>query len=310
VLSNGKQVVIKQMTELNGCGAVRASWLLAVTLVGLSAPAFAQRSIAGAVVPLSAQTDQSAAAVRHERGQLVAPVYEGWYRDGKGELNLSFGYLNRNFTEELDIPIGPDNKIEPGPPDQGQPTHFIPRRQWGAFSVVVPRELEHQLLAEKRTVTWTLRANGQMATVPANLSSAYSIDALHEPTVGNEPPELQFESGGSAGMGPFGARSKITATAGVPIVIRMRVHDDQRALPQKRNAGVKLLWTRYRGAGAVQFADATSSVVGDGPASVTVTFADPGEYAIRVEAIDSEIHDFQCCWSNGIVYADVRAGNR
>jgi hypothetical protein len=269
--------------------------------------------LAVSVWSLSSQTQDSVSAsvVRHERGQLVAPVYEGWFRDAKGDLNLSFGYLNLNFAEELDVPIGPDNKIEPGPADQGQPTHFIPRRQWGAFSVIVPRDLERQLLAEKRQVTWTLRANGQTASVPANMGPAYSIDALKEPTVGNEPPELQFATGGRPGMGPFGARTMIQATAGVPVTIDLSVHDDKRALPQKRNAGVKLLWTRYRGAGTVQFSDATTkSVVGDGTASVTVTFNDPGEYALRVEAIDSEIHDFQCCWSNGFIYAEVRAVSR
>jgi hypothetical protein len=28
-----------------------------------------------------------------------------------------FGYMNRNYEEELDIPIGPDNRIEPTGPD-------------------------------------------------------------------------------------------------------------------------------------------------------------------------------------------------
>src|SRR6185312_13774270 len=90
--------------------------------------------LALSVWSLSGQTpDTAASVVRHERGQLVAPVYEGWFRDAKGDLNLSFGYLNLNFSEELDVPVGPDNKIEPGPADQGQPTHFVARRQWGAF---------------------------------------------------------------------------------------------------------------------------------------------------------------------------------
>jgi hypothetical protein len=116
--------------------------------------------------------------LRHARGELVAPVFEGWFRDGSGTMMLSFGYFNRNFEQELDIPIGPDNKIEPGPADQGQPTHFVPRRQWGAFAVPVARDLERRLIAEKKTVTWTLRANGQTVAIPANLGNAYAIDAL------------------------------------------------------------------------------------------------------------------------------------
>ena len=126
--------------------------------------------------------------LRHARGELVAPVFEGWFRDETGTLMLSFGYFNRNSEQELDIPIGPDNKIEPGPADQGQPTHFVPRRQWGAFAVRVAKEVEQRLLAEKKTVTWTLRANNQTVSIPANIGPTYAIDALKEPTVGEYPP--------------------------------------------------------------------------------------------------------------------------
>src|SRR5438128_1693974 len=110
--------------------------------------------------------------LRHVRGELVAPVFEGWFRDETGTLMLSFGYLNRNFEQEFDIPIGPDNKIEPGPADQGQPTHFVPRRQWDAFAVPISKQVEQRLLAEKKTVTWTLRANNQTVTIPANIGPA------------------------------------------------------------------------------------------------------------------------------------------
>ena len=93
--------------------------------------------------------------------------------------------------------------------------------------------------------------------------------------------------------------------AGTPTTITFSVTDDKRALPQKRNLGVTLNWTRYRGAGAVTISDATKSVDGNGQASVSATFAQPGEYALRVEASDTESHDFQCCWSNGYVFASV-----
>ena len=57
-------------------------------------------------------------------GETVTPVFEGWYENPDGTLSLSFGYFNRNGEEVLEIPIGPDNFIAPGDPDQGQPTHF------------------------------------------------------------------------------------------------------------------------------------------------------------------------------------------
>jgi hypothetical protein len=245
--------------------------------------------------------------LHHARGQLVAPVFEGWFRDETGTLMLSFGYLNRNFDEELDIPIGPDNKIEPGPADQGQPTHFVPRRQWGAFAVPVTKEIERRLLAEKKTVTWTLRANNQTVTIPANIGPAYAIDALKEPTVSNTPPVLRFADAAASGTGPLGAKTSITAVAGTPVTVKFSVTDDKRALPQKRNVGVRLTWFRYRGAGAVTITDATKSVDGNGDASVTASFATPGDYVLRVEAADTEIHDFHCCWSNGYIHASVAA---
>src|ERR1043165_4304184 len=61
------------------------------------------------------------AAIR-ERGTSVTPAFEGWYFDKDGSQRLLVGYFNRNTKQELDIPAGPDNRIEPGGPDLGQPT--------------------------------------------------------------------------------------------------------------------------------------------------------------------------------------------
>jgi len=36
--------------------------------------------------------------------------------------------MNANWLQEFDV-RSPDNNIEPGGPDQGQPTHFYPRAQ-------------------------------------------------------------------------------------------------------------------------------------------------------------------------------------
>ena len=115
----------------------------------------------------------------------------------------------------------------------------------------VAKDVEKRLLAEKKTVTWTLRANNQTVTIPANLGPAYAIDALKEPTVGNTPPVLQFEGAPASGTGPLGAKTSIKAVAGTPVTVKFSVTDDKRALPQKKVIGVRLTWARYRGAGAV-----------------------------------------------------------
>src|SRR5258708_1727897 len=60
-----------------------------------------------------------------DRGSSITGAYDGWYYDTDRTVRLLTGYFNRNIQQELDIPIGPDNRIEPGPPDQGQPTHFL-----------------------------------------------------------------------------------------------------------------------------------------------------------------------------------------
>ena len=64
----------------------------------------------------------------YSRGQSVSPAYEGWWQNADGTYTLFFGYMNSNWEEQLDVPVGPDNNIEPGGPDQGQPTWFLPRR--------------------------------------------------------------------------------------------------------------------------------------------------------------------------------------
>src|SRR5262245_31400990 len=62
------------------------------------------------------------------KGLNIAPVYEGWQQNADGSFDLIFGYFNRNWNEWIDVPVGVSNTIEPGGPDQGQPTHFLPRR--------------------------------------------------------------------------------------------------------------------------------------------------------------------------------------
>ena len=100
-----------------------------------------------------------------DSGQGVTAAYEGWFKNQDGTFTLLIGYLNRNQKQALDIPIGPGNRIEPGGPDQGQPTHFLPRRQWGVFTVTVPANFG------ERTLSWTLVANGKTTVVPMGLNA-------------------------------------------------------------------------------------------------------------------------------------------
>ena len=49
---------------------------------------------------------------------------------------------------------------------QGQPTHFLPRRQWGVFTITVPSDFGNKRL------TWTLVANGQTTVIPLHSESS------------------------------------------------------------------------------------------------------------------------------------------
>src|SRR5262245_29387952 len=81
-----------------------------------------------------------------DNGQSVTAAYEGWYRNADGSFTLLIGYFNRNRQQTLDIPVGPNNHVDPGGPDQGQPTHFLPRRQWGVFTITVPKDFGEKKL--------------------------------------------------------------------------------------------------------------------------------------------------------------------
>src|SRR5262249_52190400 len=105
-------------------------------------------------------------------GQDIAPVYEGWHPNPDGSFDLMFGYFNRNQDQELDVPVGPDNNVEPGGPDQGQPTHFYPRRSRFLFSIRVPKDFG------KKEIVWTLVSNGKKNTAYGTLHPDYYADDI------------------------------------------------------------------------------------------------------------------------------------
>ena len=96
-------------------------------------------------------------------GQNVVPVFEGWIRNTDGTFTFVFGYFNRNWKEEPAIPAGPDNRLDPGPPDRGQPTYFLPRRHPWVFRVQVPKDWG------QRELVWTITTHGSTEKAYAQL---------------------------------------------------------------------------------------------------------------------------------------------
>src|SRR3954467_10929287 len=129
-------------------------------------------------VSLGAQNASQLVNLRHWSGQAVAPVYEGFDVNADGSFNMWFGYMNRNYEEQLDLPVGADNTFEPGG-DRGQPTHFVPRRHKDVFSVRVPKDFGDQ------TLVWKLSAHGQPQQVVATLKPVWQIDRLRTTRGGN-----------------------------------------------------------------------------------------------------------------------------
>ena len=260
-------------------------------------------------VPAAAQ---QLAPVR-ESGQSVTPVFEGWYRNPDGTYSLSFGYFNRNAKEVIEVPVGPNNFISPGPPDQGQPAYFAPRRNWGVFAVVVPKPL-----APGEKITWTLVVRGDTLRIPGHMRANWQIDALEgEAGSGNTPPVIRFAEGGPSGAGPGGITSgPMNASVGQPMELKAWVTDDGNARNSVASAGrqgspVQLKWFKHTGPGAVTFAnDAPRAQGANGLAATTATFSAPGDYVLRLRANDASGvvaggHS-QCCWSNGFVRVTVK----
>ncbi len=240
-------------------------------------------------------------------GQTVTPAFEGWYKNKDGTFSISFGYLNRNQVEEPDIPVGENNFISPGVQNQGQPTHFAPRRNYGVFAVVVPANFP----VDKKVV-WTIKFRGQSYAIPGSLSEQWQIDAIEgEASADDTPPFISFTDGGPAGVGPLGITSSMmTATVGKPLAIKVFVKDDGRAEPIARSAApVALAWFKHQGPGDVTFSPKAAVLTPTGGASSTnASFSMPGEYLLRVRANDSPVTSAghaQCCWSNAFVRVTV-----
>jgi hypothetical protein len=133
----------------------------------------------------------------YSSGQNVSPAYEGWTPNADGSYTMVFGYMNSNWQQEFDVPVGPQNTIEPGGPDQGQPTHFYPRRNPFLFSIRVPADFG------SKELVWTLTTNGKTEKAYASLKSDYQIDpqvistevggdfgSLRDELRTNKPPDL------------------------------------------------------------------------------------------------------------------------
>jgi len=252
----------------------------------------------------------------HQSGQSITGAFEGWFPNADGSFSLLLGYYNRNVKEELEIPAGIDNRIEPGGPDRGQPTHFLAGRQWGVFTIRVPKDFGDQKL------TWTLTANGKTTTIPMSLNPLWEVQPFREAS-GNAPPFIGFSESGPWVQGPAGQIKSVTTTLPEAADLTLWVADDATAPlagPRPASSAVSVAWSKFRGPGAVTFANPRPAVEKadftgplstkfTGKAHTSATFSEPGEYILRVVANDwsgDGGRGFQCCWSNAQMKVSVK----
>ncbi len=251
---------------------------------------------------------------RGSTGEAIWPAYEGWSRNADGSLTLLLGYYNRN-EEVVEIPVGEDNRLGPGDADKGQPTHFLPGRNWGVFSITVPEDRADERL------TWTIRVNNQLAEIAFWANPAYYTDPFLNRANGNIPPTLRIGADGAEMQGPpHGVSATWSTTVGEPLGLLATVTDRPLTIEPEQRRGrrrrppVSLTWKKYRGPGEVTFGaegkDAgaelthTFEEVAGGETLTTATFSEPGRY--RLMATGNDVSGDggggdQCCWTTAHV---------
>jgi hypothetical protein len=247
-----------------------------------------------------------------QRGQGVTPAFEGWFKNPDGTFTLLAGYYNRNLKEILEIPVGPNNRLEPGTADQGQPTVFYRGRQWGVFGVVVPADF-----GSKR-ITWRLVANGHAAEIPLWLNPSYEVSPFADAGDGNKPPVVRFENGPTVTGPPRGFVATLQTAVARPISLTMWITDVEGSGERPGGTGpvatpvrapISVFLARHRGPAEIMFDRERPEVAkADGKVTATARFTAPGEYILRIQVNDTSGDGgagFQCCWTNAHVKVSV-----
>jgi hypothetical protein len=201
---------------------------------GLRLAARGLRLAACGLLGVLATSQPAAQSLTYSSGQTVSPAYEGWEVGADGRKYFVFGYMNRNWQEELDVPVGPENNFNIGGADQGQPTHFLPRRNRFVFRVPVPAGFK-----DTDELVWTLTTQGKTEKAYASLRLDYQIDDVVRASetgalgAGSSSPEIRANKPPSI---EIQGRKALTAKVGEPVTLTAVITDD--GIPKRRGAGV------------------------------------------------------------------------
>jgi hypothetical protein len=257
-----------------------------------------------AALLLVAQLPTELPSTKFSSGQDVQPYFEGWIHNADGTFDLVFGYFNRNWQEELAIAAGPDNSVEAGGPDRGQPTYFLPRRQGWVYRVRVPRDFG------KQVVTWTITANGKTQKAYGELLPVEEITERIIMTRGNlNPGDDDPNKAPAIAIAPVAQPALNT-----PIALTATVTDDGLPKPKPvaaprpvtagdatsiqaqanssavaRPRGLTVSWMQIRGPARITFEPSGPAPVAGGTAGVTARFSQRGTYVVRATANDGAL---------------------
>ncbi|MEQ8955047.1 MAG: hypothetical protein RL120_13025 [Gammaproteobacteria bacterium] len=264
-------------------------------------------------------------------GLPIIPVLEGWTANPDGTFSYSYGYINRNEVA-IDIPVGPNNRIEPAEFNGDQPTHFEAGRGTGVFTVTVPAN-------QSDIDVWWIVKTGTSAElkVPGrNGVSAYELDFIRPRPQGALQPLVGIGENGPQSAGLFAQmadRPGGNVRVGQQVEIAINATDPAERDPTDPRfdepLDMNVNFVKHQGPGEVTFERHPDSVVPENPydeddprfarfrepaptqtvienssgvAKVLATFSAPGQYVIRATvdvntAPDSSYGD-QCCWTN------------
>jgi len=209
---------------------------------------------------------------RYASGQNVVPVFEGWERNADGSFNMVFGYMNRNYEEQVEIPVGTDNNMQPGGPDQGQPTHFYRRRQQFVFKVRVPGDWG------QKDLVWTLNFRGKTEKAYGTLLPIWELGNLVYQENRGGPGDMTYPEQPDAApaiemVGP----AQKTVKVGEPLSLTVQVTDDGLPKPRVRRAGTAANVARDSDGGAIPRGGGSAEMPRpENPLTQAVVKLDPG----------------------------------
>lgn len=295
-------------------GCLKASRLLLPLLGGLliAAPLHAQIPERFRDYPLS---------TRGTTGEIVAPMFNGWIANEDGSTTMIFGFANQNRTATVDVPLGPNNKLEPAQLQGAQPTHFpvysrrgfVGIQERGAFGVTVPADMAGT------EVIWTLTSGGNTYSIPGRATSAaYELSAGISAS-GSLRPAIRFSEGGPESVNEVGIYAE-------PKTVKVGQALTLYALMQDRGErdgyadvvpyyDLGTFWVMHQGPAEpeIETPEIAGSVRAENnpidpninewtEVSTQVTFPEPGNYIIRLRVDNFEAPDSQfdnvCCYSN------------